>query len=109
MDRRRPELHLLINLEGPASIGSPVVILFDQPCGNNDDINCTLDDDGIDFICSSAVPAITGVVKPEEALSSLNGLIADGTWLLRAGKTPKVVVGRDARISGKMVSDLVCS
>ena len=70
-------------LEGPASIGSPVVILFDQPCGNNDDINCTLDDDGVNFICSSAVPAITGVVKPEEALSSLNGLIADGTWILR--------------------------
>jgi len=34
---------------------------------------------------------------------------AYGTWLLRAGKTAKVVVGRDARISGKMVSDLVCS
>lgn len=34
---------------------------------------------------------------------------AYGTWLLRADKTPKVVVGRDARISGKMVSDLVCS
>lgn len=34
---------------------------------------------------------------------------AYGTWLLRAGKNSKVVVGRDARISGKMVSDLVCS
>ena len=34
---------------------------------------------------------------------------AYGTWLLRAGQVPKVVVGRDARISGKMVSDLVCS
>lgn len=70
-------------LEGPASIGSPVVILFEEPCGNNDDINCTLDDSGVQFICSASVPAITGTVKPEEPLSSLNGLNADGTWILR--------------------------
>ena len=70
-------------LEGPASIGSPVVILFEEPCGNNDDINCTLDDTGVQFICSASVPAITGTVKPEEPLSSLNGLNADGTWILR--------------------------
>ena len=69
-------------LEGPASIGSPVVILFEEPCGNNDDINCTLDDSGVQFICSTSVPAITGTVKPEEPLSSLNGLNADGTWIL---------------------------
>jgi len=70
-------------LEGPASIGSPIITLFDQPCGNNDDINCTLDDSGSNFICSSSVPSITGIVKPEEALSALNGLNADGIWIVR--------------------------
>lgn len=34
---------------------------------------------------------------------------AFGTWLLKKGNTPKVVIGRDARISGKMVRDLVLS
>jgi len=30
-------------------------------------------------------------------------------WLKTKNKKPKVVVGRDARVSGKMVSDLVCA
>lgn len=34
---------------------------------------------------------------------------AFGTWLLQKGNTPKVVIGRDARISGQMVRDLVVS
>lgn len=34
---------------------------------------------------------------------------AFGTWLLQKGNTPKVAIGRDARISGKMVRDLVVS
>lgn len=70
-------------LEGPASIGSPIVTLFKQPCGDNDDINCTIDDSGVDFTCNGTSPAISGTVKPFETLSSLNGLIADGTWILR--------------------------
>lgn len=69
-------------LEGPASIGSPTVMLFNQPCGDNDDINCTVDDSGINFTCASSPPAISGVVKPFENLSNFNGLIADGTWIL---------------------------
>ncbi|MEM9919418.1 MAG: phosphoglucosamine mutase [Bacteroidota bacterium] len=34
---------------------------------------------------------------------------AYGSWLLKNGKSPKVVLGRDARISGELVSKLVCS
>lgn len=34
---------------------------------------------------------------------------AFGTWLLQKGNTPKVVIGRDARISGQMVRDIVAS
>ena len=30
-------------------------------------------------------------------------------WLLQESKNPKVVVGRDARVTGKMVSQLVCA
>ena len=70
-------------LEGPANIGSPIITLFDQPCGNNDDINCTLDDSGVNFVCNASAPAISGVVKPEELLSNFNGLNSFGTWYLR--------------------------
>jgi subtilisin-like proprotein convertase family protein len=74
---------ITIKLEGPASIGSPSIILFSQPCGDNDDINCTIDDAGTTFICSSTSPSISGIIKPFQNLSNLNGLIADGTWTLR--------------------------
>lgn len=70
-------------LEGPAAIGSPIITLFDEPCGDNDDINCTLDDAGVNFTCASTPPAITGTVKPVGYLTNLNNLPADGTWILR--------------------------
>lgn len=70
-------------LEGPASIGSPVIILFQEPCGDNDDINCTLDDSGSLLTCGATAPSITGTVKPFGNLSDLNNKIADGDWILR--------------------------
>lgn len=73
----------VVSLEGPASIGSPVVRLFDQPCGNNDNIVCTVDDFGNNYTCQTTPPAISGTVIPVDNLSSLNGLVADGTWILR--------------------------
>ena len=70
-------------LEGPAAIGSPIITLFDEPCGDNDDINCTLDDAGVDFTCGATAPSITGTIKPYGYLTDLNNLSADGTWILR--------------------------
>ncbi len=32
---------------------------------------------------------------------------AFGYWLIQSGKTPKIVIGRDARISGEIVSNLI--
>jgi subtilisin-like proprotein convertase family protein len=71
-----------VKLTGPASIGSPVITLLDQPCGDNDNVNCIMDDDGAAVACGTSVPALTGNVVPSETLTSLNGLIADGTWTL---------------------------
>lgn len=70
-------------LIGPASIGSPVVMLFNEPCGDNDGINCVLDDSGFPFTCGATTPSITGTVKPYENLSNFNNMIADGTWTLK--------------------------
>lgn len=70
-------------LEGPVEIGSPIIKLFQEPCGDNDNIICTLDDSGSDFTCNFFPPAISGTVKPLEPLSTFNQLSADGIWTLR--------------------------
>jgi subtilisin-like proprotein convertase family protein len=73
---------ITITLEGPISIGSPIITLLDIPCGDDQNINCTMDDDGGTPVCSGN-PAITGLIAPVDALSSLNTLPADGEWILR--------------------------
>lgn len=72
---------MTIYLDGPASLGSPRIILFEEPCGGEDDINVILDDSGTDLECGSN-PAISGTVIPLEPLSSLSGLSAEGEWKL---------------------------
>lgn len=72
---------MTITLIGPASIGSPEVILFQEACGDNQNINCTLDDDGGAPQCSG-IPSISGSIAPFESLSTLNTLPADGVWTL---------------------------
>lgn len=61
-----------------------------------------------------SISGIRGTIggKPGENLTPIDAVkfaSAYGTWLINAGKTKKVVIGRDARLSGKMISDLVCS
>ena len=72
---------MTITLTGPASIGSPVIILQQEACGDQDDINCTYDDLGVAPVCTT-VPAISGATKSYELLHGLDGLLADGTWIL---------------------------
>jgi len=73
---------ITVSLQGPASIGSPIITLLDIPCGNNQNINCKMDDDGGIAACSG-IPAISGSIIPVDNLSSLNALPADGEWILR--------------------------
>jgi subtilisin-like proprotein convertase family protein len=75
---------LTIYLEGPESLGSPYIRLFEEPCGDNDNIAATLSDAGTIFTCSNATPAISGTVKPVDAFSNFNNLPADGVWTLYA-------------------------
>lgn len=73
---------ITVTLEGPTSIGSPIITLLDIPCGADEDINCIMTDDGEDPACSG-IPAITGNIAPINSLSALNTLPADGVWILR--------------------------
>ncbi|CAM3760327.1 S8 family serine peptidase [Flavobacterium cucumis] len=77
---------MIITLTGPIEIGSPEIVLFYQPCIGNDstypDIQATLDDSGGAITCSTTSPVVSGVLEPIESLALVNGLVADGTWLL---------------------------
>ncbi|MBC8643490.1 T9SS type A sorting domain-containing protein [Flavobacterium lindanitolerans] len=75
---------MTIYLEGPEAIGSPYIKLFEEPCGDNDNIVATLSDAGIAFSCGATAPSISGTVKPLEPLSNFNNLPADGIWTLYA-------------------------
>lgn len=72
---------MTITLRGPASIGSPIITLLEEPCGSQDNINCRFVDTGFEPACTGT-PAISGDIAPIDPLTNLNGLIADGTWTL---------------------------
>jgi subtilisin-like proprotein convertase family protein len=73
---------MTITLEGPAAIGSPIIILQQEACAGEDNINCTYDDAG-GFPSCIGNPAISGNIAPLSSLSLLNNLPADGVWTLR--------------------------
>ena len=61
-----------------------------------------------------SISGIRGTIggKPGEGLSPVDVVkftAAYGTWLLQQGSNNKVVIGRDGRISGPMVRNLVVS
>ncbi|MCG2610306.1 S8 family serine peptidase [Flavobacterium sp. SM15] len=72
---------MTIWLEGPAALGSPTVTLIQEACGGGDNIICTVEDSGGAPTCSGN-PNISGSIAPLQPLSNLNGLVADGTWVL---------------------------
>ena len=73
---------MTITLEGPSSIGSPIIRLTEEACGDHDNIDCQFNDAGFAPQCSGA-PSISGLIAPVDSLSDLNSLPADGVWTLR--------------------------
>lgn len=71
---------LTVVLEGPFELGFPRITLLSEPCGENQDINCTLDDSGETIDCAASVPSVTGTVKPFEELGVFNNQPANGVW-----------------------------
>ena len=61
-----------------------------------------------------SISGIRGTIggKPEDNLTPLDAVrfaSAYGTWLKESHSKTKVVLGRDARVSGQMISDIVCA
>jgi cysteine-rich repeat protein len=75
-----------ISLTHPS--GAPTVMLWDNDCGGNDDMDVLMDDDGPDVVC--ATPTV-GSVNPAstagESLSAFNGLGSAGDWVLTIADT----------------------
>ena len=73
---------LTVILEGPYALGFPRITLLNEPCGDNQGINCTIDDSGSLFTCAATVPSITGTIRPFENLSAFNNKPANGVWTI---------------------------
>ena len=73
---------MTITLTGPAAIGSPVVILQQEACGAQPDIDATYDDSGATPACNTTSPAISGSIKTFESLTAFDGLASNGVWTL---------------------------
>ncbi|MGV3461471.1 MAG: reprolysin-like metallopeptidase [Flavobacterium sp.] len=70
--------NLRLQIQSPTGT---TVQLWQQQCGNNDNMNLTFDDSGFDVLCSS----LSGPRKPASPLSGLTGQSSDGAWQLRYG------------------------
>ena len=70
---------LTMYLEAPTG---DYIILAQEACGDNDNINAKFIDSGVAPVCTAAVPALTGNVKPFESLSNFQNLTSNGNWLL---------------------------
>jgi len=92
---------LTVYLEGPTAIGSPRITLFQESCGDNTRINTIFSDAGADLVCGTGSVSVTGITKPFDTLTSLNGLPADGVWTLFATDNE---AGNGGRINGFSLS-----
>ncbi len=70
---------MTISLVSPSGT---TVILQEEACGNQNDINVVYDDSGNNIVCGSVSPAISGRVKSFQVLSAFNGQNPNGNWQL---------------------------
>lgn len=70
---------MTISLVSPSGT---TVILQEEACGSQDDINVVYDDSGNNIVCGSVSPAISGRVKSFQVLSAFNGQNPNGNWQL---------------------------
>ncbi|RLD85693.1 MAG: hypothetical protein DRJ07_02515 [Bacteroidetes bacterium] len=78
---------ITLTLESP---NGTIIELLSGACDSSDDIVVTFDDTGTDINCSFNAPAISGIIKPAQALFAFKGESSNGVWKL------KVVDGAEA-------------
>ncbi|QLE01506.1 proprotein convertase P-domain-containing protein [Galbibacter sp. BG1] len=60
-----------------------VIPLLSEQCGEQNDIVAVFSDEGGIPNCQNSIPSLSGTIKPEEALSKINGEPAKGVWRLK--------------------------
>lgn len=73
---------ITVVLEAPGALNYKRVTLLSEPCGDGQDIDCTIDDSGTVLPCAASTPALTGFVMSYESLSFFNNKPANGIWTL---------------------------
>ncbi len=73
-----------IYLEAP---NGTEVLIYDRSCGSSStqrqNITATFDDAAATAVCNAAIPAVTGLTKPDNQLLSLNGISSLGDWKIK--------------------------
>ena len=59
------------------------VILWEQQCDTNDDLDAVFDDEGVAAVCASPVQ---GMIIPFEALTAFDGMEMQGEWTIRVSE-----------------------
>ncbi|SHI80699.1 S8 family serine peptidase [Flavobacterium haoranii] len=70
---------LTLYLEDP--VGN-YIILAEEACGDNDNINAKFIDGGLPITCTTSVPALTGNRQPNQPMSTFQNVNSNGNWLL---------------------------
>ncbi len=81
---------LTITLESPSG---NIIELISKACSAGEDINVTLDDDGIDLTCAMSSPVITGTIKSIQELSNFIGESSSGIWKLNVEDNEAIDIG----------------
>jgi subtilisin-like proprotein convertase family protein len=70
---------LTLTLQSPEGTS---IVLLQEECGNNDDIDAIFDDTGLALSCDFVAPSISGTISPVDNLSNFVGEDPNGTWTL---------------------------
>ena len=72
---------LTMYLEAP---DGTFIVLAQEPCGDNDNIDAKFIDGGAAITCTTAVPALIGSRQPDQPMSTFQNINSNGDWLFYA-------------------------
>lgn len=70
---------LILNLTSPSGT---TITLVSEACDSGENINATFNDEGVNLVCETTNPSISGIVLPIEQLSTFDGEQISGIWTL---------------------------
>ena len=81
---------LIISLESPQGTVRELLV---NKCDAQEDIQAVFSDEGLDLLCNSNNPGITGIRKPSQEFTGFNGENSQGNWTLKVVDETEVDTG----------------